>query len=262
MPIGGLYKPAPTRSGPSQYYNVLGGGRGTAPAPPSAPRQLSPHQQQFQQQKQQRAMAPAQAPQLPQQPSAQMNMPQAQPYAPYNPQQARGLNQNLGAMSQAGQGLMDPNSDYYKRLSQAMQQQIGGQSAAQQRSAALRGAFSGFGSGASPEMMATTADIAQGGLEAQGAAESGLALQAPQAGAGMLQSTFSPMMGQQQLQERSRQYGAGLGEQARQFGTNTALQQQQMASQQAWQQAQLQQQQQMAQQDALMRQMSMMFGMF
>ena len=201
-----------------------------------------------------------QAPQMPTQPSAQINVPPAQQYSPY----AGGgqLEQNLGTMAQYGQGLMDPGSDYYQRLSQAMQQQIGGQAAAQQRAAALRGAWGGLGAGASPEMMATTGQIGQAGLEAMGAAEAGLALQAPQIGAGMMQSTFGPGLGLQQLGESSRQFGAGMGEQARQYGGNLALQQQQMANQQAWQQAQLQQQSQMANLDALMRQYSMMFGMF
>lgn len=172
------------------------------------------------------------------------------------------LGGNLESMSNAGQGLMEPGSDYYQRLSQAMQQQIGGQSAAQQRSAALRAAQSGLGAGASPELMMTTGDIAQGGLEAQGMAESGLALQAPQLGASMLSSTFNPMLGMQQLAEGSRQFNQGFGENQRQFGINTAMQQQQMAQQQAWQQAQLQAQQQAQQQEALMRQYQMMFGMF
>lgn len=191
-----------------------------------------------------------------------MNMPQAPSYNPYQPGQAQGLNQNLQQLSQTGAGLMQPGSDYYQQLSQAMQRQIGGQAAAQQRSAALRGAYSGFGGGAAPETMATTADIGQAGLEAQGAAEAGLALQAPQVGAGMVGSTLSPLLGLQQLAEQSRQYGTGLGEQARQFGVNTAMQQQALAGEQAWRQAQIQQQQQQQAQDALMRQMAMMFGMF
>lgn len=206
--------------------------------------------------------SPPPAPKLPTQPSAQVKMPPAKQYNPYQTGQAQGLNQNIGQVSQAGAGLLDPNSDYYQQLSQGMQRQIGEQSAAQQRAAALRGAYSGFGGGAAPETMATTGDISQAGLEAQGQAEAGLALQAPGMGAGMLSSTFSPLMGLQQLQEQSRQYGAGLGEQARQFGVNTAMQQQGLAGEQAWRQAQLQAQQQQAQQDALMRQMSMMYGMF
>ena len=142
-----------------------------------------------------------------------------------------------------------------------MQQQIGGQAAAGQRSAALRGAWGGLGGGQGGEVMQTQADIGQAGLEAQGQAEAGLALQAPALGMQGMQSTFAPYLGIEQMGEQSRQFGAGLGEQQRQYGGNMAFQQQQMAGQQAWQQAQLQQQQQMAQMNALMQQYAMMFGM-
>jgi hypothetical protein len=183
------------------------------------------------------------------------------------------LGGNLAAMSEYSKGLMDPGSDYYKQLSGAMQQQIGGQAAAQQRSAALRAAQSGLGGGRGAEAMQTTADIGQAGLEAQGRAESGLALQAPQMGMQGLQSTFSPYMGIERLGEQSRQFGANLGSQQQQFGVGAGLQQQQMAHQMALQQAQMQMQaqaqnaqyqmqQQQAQQDTLMQQYAMMYGMF
>lgn len=217
-----------------QYGSQGGGGGGSAPQMPT--------------------------PQLPSQPSAQIDLPPAQQYSPYAGSSQ--VQQNLNQLAQYGQGLMQPGSDYYQRLSQAMQQQIGGQTEAQQRAAALRSAWSGLGGGASPELMATTGQLGQAGLEAQGAAEAGLALQAPQIGAGMMQSTFAPGVNLQQLGEQSRQFGAGLGEQARQYGGNLALQQQQLANEQAWRQAQLQQQNQMANMDNLMRQYAMMFGMF
>ncbi len=183
------------------------------------------------------------------------------------------LGGNLDAMSRMGKGLMDPGSDYYKRLSQSMQQQIGAQSAAQQRAQALRGAWSGLGAGASPEQMASSAQIGQAGLEAQGRAEAGLALQAPQLGMQALGSTFSPYVNIEQLGEQSRQFGAGLANQQGQFGANlglqqqqagvnAAMQQQQLAAQQAWQQAQMQQQAQQQQQQQLMQQYAMMYGMF
>ena len=172
------------------------------------------------------------------------------------------LGGNLDYMSQYSQGLMDPNSDYYKRLSSAMQEQIGGQSAAQQRASALRGAQSGFGAGAGGAQMATSADIGQAGLEAQGQSAAGLALQAPAMGMQGLQSTFSPYLGIEQMGEQSRQFGANLGENQRQFGVQTGLSQQQMAHQQALQQAQMQMQQQQMQQEALMNQYAMMYGMF
>ena len=68
--------------------------------------------------------------------NTQMNMPPTSPYTPYgggggDGGGGGGLGGNLDYMSQYSQGLMDPNSDYYKRLSGAMQEQIGGQAAAQ-----------------------------------------------------------------------------------------------------------------------------------
>ena len=223
------------------------------------------------------------APQMSAPTMTQFNMPSAQPFrqAPqYRPSQAR--DPNLGYMAGQGKGLMDPNSDYYKRLSAGMQQQIGGQAAAGERASALRGAWSGFGAGASPEQMMTSADIKQGGLEAQGQAEANLRLQAPQIGAGMLQSTFAPQLGYGQLQEGSRQFGAGLAEQSsqfgaglgesqRQFGANVGLQQQGMANQIAQLQAQMsqeanmfnaqaQQQQQQMEYQAMMNQMAQAYG--
>jgi hypothetical protein len=206
-------------------------------------------------------------PQLPQQPSTQVNTPAYGQYQAPDPYQAyQGpstlLQGNLDKMSQTGSGLMDPNSDYYKRLSASMQRQIGGQSAAGQRAAALRGAWSGMGAGASPEMMMTQAGLGQAGLEAAGQAQADL-----------------PLMGIEQLGEQSRQYGYGQAQQAgqyghgaaegaRQFGVGVGLQQQELAGQQAWQQAQLQQNQQQMQYQAAMQQqqnqmamMEMMAGM-
>jgi len=120
-----------------------------------------------------------------------------------------------------------------------MQRQIGAQSAAQERSAALRGAWSGLGGGQGGEAMMNMADIGQAGREAQGQAEANLRLQAPQLGMQGLQSTFQPQLGYNQLNEGGRQFGAGLTEQARQFGGNLALQQQQMAQNAALAQAQM-----------------------
>lgn len=200
-------------------------------------------------------------PMQPGQPNAQFSMPPAQQY-----QAGGGSVQGVPELLGAGKGLLQPGSDYYQRLSEAMQQQIGAQSAAAQRASALRGAWSGFGAGAAPETMATSADIGRAGLEASGQAQANLALQAPQLGMQALQSTFSPQISMRQLGEQSRQFGAGLGEQARQFGVGAGLQQQQLAAQQAWQQAQLQQQAQLAQQQQAMQQqqmlMSLMAGMF
>jgi hypothetical protein len=180
-----------------------------------------------------------------------MNFPEYEPYDPFggNPELSANLTQTAGV----GGGLMDPESDYYKRLSQAMQRQIGGQGAAQQRSAALRGAWSGFGGGASPETMATTADIGQSTLEAQGLAEAGLALEAPKVGAQIMGSTFNPMLAHSGMIEGSRQFGAGQGEGARQFGVGVGLTQQQMAQQRAQREAEMEQ-------DAYFRELGLKYG--
>jgi hypothetical protein len=185
-------------------------------------------------------------------------------------------------MAGYGKGMLDPDSDYYQRLSQGMAQRIGAQSAAQQRAAAMRGAWGGFGAGASPERLQTQADLGQAGMEATGQAEAGLRLAAPQIGAQMLQSTFNPQLGYNQLTEGSRQWAGSLGEQSRQFGygqqaqqnqfgANLALQQQQMANQMAQAQAgysqqanmfnaQMQADQQRMQWEAMMNQMAGLYG--
>ena len=214
--------------------------------------------------------------------TTQLDFPEAQPYQPYGGggiaaeraartgARAQGsLGGNIGAVSEAGAGLLDPESDYYKRLSAEMGRQIGGQAAAGQRSAALRGAWGGLGGGQGGEVMQTAADIGQAGLEARGVAESGLALQAPGMGAGMLGSTFGPLLGIEQLGEQSRQFGAGLGEGSRQFGAGLGLQQQQMAQQGSQfgagmdlQYQQLAQQRQQMEQDAHLRELALQYGAF
>lgn len=158
--------------------------------------------------------------------NANINIPPPQQYSPNTYSDP-----NLKYMSDQAKGLMDPNSDYYKRLSAGMQGQIGNQAAAQERSAALRGAWSGLGGGQGAEVMQTAADIGQAGLEAQGSAEADLRLAAPQLGMQGLQSTFQPQLGYNQLNEGSSQFGASLGENQRQFGVNAAIQQQGMANQ-------------------------------
>lgn len=198
--------------------------------------------------------------------TTQFDFPEAQTYKPFggNPE----LEERLGAMADYGEGLMDPESDYYKRLSAEMQRQIGEQAGAQQRASALRGAWSGFGAGASPEQMATAADIGQAGLEAQGQAEANLALTAPQIGAGMLESTFQPELGLSQLGEGSRQFGAGLSEGARQFGAGLGLEQQRMAQGRAQFESgmgleydRMRQQAEQANQDAWLRELALQYGM-
>jgi hypothetical protein len=217
----------------------------------------------------------------------QLNIPPQQQFSPYQAQpinyQAPGagvLGERLGQMGEFATGMLDPESDYFKRLMAGLQQQIGGQSQAQQRAAALRAAYGGMGGGRGGEMMQTQADIARSGLRATGAAGAQLRLAAPQMGMQALQSTFAPQLGvqqlteqarqfgagltqqQQQMAEASRQFGAGLGEQGRQFGVGAGLQAQQMAQNAAQRQWEMQQQQYMAQQAQQAQMMQMMAGMF
>lgn len=173
--------------------------------------------------------------------TGQLDFGQYQGYSPYSPSGSR-LYGQLGDLQEYGQGLMDPGSEYYQGLSREMQQTLGQQGAAAERAAALRSAYGGLGGGQGAELLATQGDIAQSTLEAQGAAQADLALQAPQVGAAMLQSTFAPELGLQQMGEGSRQYGHGMAEDARQFGAQMGLAQQQMAQQRAMQEAQLAQQ--------------------
>lgn len=184
-------------------------------------------------------------------------MPPQQEYTPMSGNAP--LEAGLSKMSEYGGGLMDPGSDLYKRMSAGMQGQIGAQGAAQQRAAALRGAWGGLGGGQGAEVMQTAADIGQSTLGAQGQAEANLRMQAPQIGAGMLQSTFGPQGQLAAQQEQSKQFGAGLGEQGRQFGVGVGLQQQQMANRMAeFQAGQSQSQQQFnAQQQLAQQQMRM-----
>lgn len=171
--------------------------------------------------------------------------------APMTPEGAIGLQQ------QTAGGLMQPGSDYFKRLADQLQGRIGAQGEAAQRATALRGAYAGFGGGMSPEAMQAAGDIGAAGQQAMGAAGADLALAAPQLGLQAMQGTFAPQLGWGQLGEQAREFGLGqqlsreqLAEQSRQYGAGlgqqAGLTQQQLAAQQAWQQAQLWQQQQMA----------------
>jgi hypothetical protein len=152
-------------------------------------------------------------------------------YQKYQPGQYH--DPNLDIMAGKGAGLMDPGSEYYQALLNRMQTDIGKSAGAGQRAAALRGAWSGFGAGASPEMMMTAADIGQSGLEAQGEAAGQLATAAPRLGMEMMGRTFAPRQAEFGRTQQDIQFGAGMDERARQFGAGVGLQQQQMANQQA-----------------------------
>jgi hypothetical protein len=216
----------------------------------------------------------------------QIQMPPPQQYRPYQPtpidyqpMQQGQLGQNLERMGGVAEGFLDPDSEYYQRLLSGMQGQIGKQSAAQQRAAALRAAYGGLGGGRGAEMMQTQADIGRAGLEASGAAGAQLRLAAPQMGMQALQSTFAPQLGiqqsqeasrqfgtgleqqQRQMAEQSRQYGAGLAEQGRQYGVGAGLQAQGMAQQGALAQWQMQQQAETQRRAEQLAMMQMLAGM-
>ncbi len=166
-----------------------------------------------------------------------------QPPQSYQPYQGSGpLQTNLNQMASYGQGLMDPGSDYFQQLVSQGRQQIGAGAAASKRAAALAGAEQGFGAGASPEMLSMQQGIDESSRIGMGNMMGQMTLAGPRLGAGMMQSTFGPGLGLQQLGEQSSQFGAQLGQQAQQFGTNVGLQQQQLAQQQAQYQAMLRQQ--------------------
>lgn len=140
---------------------------------------------------------------------------------------------NLAANTQTGQGLMDPNSDYYKQLNEGMRSQIGDESAAAQRAAALRASQGGMGTGGSAELLETQGDIGRAGLNAMGDASANLRMQAPIAGAQINASTFNPQVQYNQLNERSAQFGAGMAQGNQQFAAGMGQQQQGMAQQDA-----------------------------
>ena len=151
-----------------------------------------------------------------------------------------GLGKALTTNYNTGAGLQDPNSDYYKRLMEAMRNQMGGQADAASRAAVLQNVQTG---GSGNELMSNQMDIHRAGQEAAGNAGANLALQAPGMGAGIVQGTYAPALGMQ-----------NLAQQGYQFGQNMAFNQQQAANQNSQFQAQLQQQSNLQQQQLQMQQ--------
>ncbi len=224
------------------YGGGGGGGSSSSPSPPTPP------------------TAPTAPPGAPAPVTTQVTGPPAPTYTPgpaYSPNTYS--DPNLGVMADYGKGLMDPNSPYYQQLVEQMRGQIGAQSQAAQRSAALRNVWGG-GSGGG-ELGETQGAIGQRGLEVAGNAAADMRLKAPLAGAGMLQSTFNPTQQQFGLAAQQAQYGHQAAQQAGQFGAglasgqwgqgqNFALQQQTAAAQQAQAQAQLDMQRYLAELNA------------
>jgi len=160
-------------------------------------------------------------------------------------------------LSQFGSGMMDPNSDYYKKMLQRMQQSIGAQTAGANRGAALTAAEQGFGAGLSPQQAQMIAGNTQAGQKAMGSAMTDLSLAAPGMGIQALGAGGNLSLGVGQLGESARQANQNLAETGRQFDVGsgfTAQQLAQAADAQAFNQK-------MAKNQDLLKMYSMMFGM-
>lgn len=240
---------------PNVSYNPLGGGGGgssgkigwgtpqPAPRPPTQPTMpglSSP-------------MAPGGGT------STSMTMPSAQPHQTYQGPGGE-LGGLLSSVGGAGAGLLDPNSDYFRRLMEKMEAQMGRQTGARQQGAALRAARSGFGGGQSGELMAANRDIGVAGERAYGEAGANLLLEAPKIGGELASRAIGPMTDLERLGEQSSQFSSGQAEDARKFGVSTGVEQERMAAERSFQEAQLEQQRYMAEMDAYMRELSLSYS--
>ncbi len=153
-----------------------------------------------------------------------------------------GAGQMAQGMWDVAQGYMDPDSDMFQQLLQRQRQAMGKDTAARQRSAAMAGAESGFGGGASPEMMQMQQMYGAQGQEALGQGMANLQLAAPQMGLQYGQAAMGGQMGQQaqnigvdqfgrSLQNQQQQFGQTMQEGQRQYDVNTGMQQQGMTNQ-------------------------------
>lgn len=149
------------------------------------------------------------------------------------------------AVGQAGKGLLDPGSDYFQRLMDTMKTRLGKESEAQQRSAALVGAQSGFGGGMSPEMLEAQKRTGVAGMEAMGEAGAGLRLAGPQLGGQLALGAGGLALGGERLAQEESQFGRGLRQRQTEFGGGLGMQQAGMQQQyDIFQQQQAQQQRQ------------------
>lgn len=161
------------------------------------------------------------------------------PQLPFQPEAPR-VQTKVDTMQTTGEGLLDPASDYAKRLRAQMSRELGGQAEARKRAAALTAAESGFGAGMSPELLAAQGQIDVAGLEATGEAQANLALEAPR-----LASTFlNPALGGQ--------------EQIHQTQAQSYLTQQQIAAQQAQQEMQAELERRRIEAEAINRQLALL----
>jgi hypothetical protein len=193
---------------------------------------------------------------------ATINYQQPAAYQPERFQMSGQLSGGLNKLQEAGAGLLDPDSEYYQRLVGGMREQIGKQTAASQRSQALRQAYSG--GGATGEAQMNVADIGQAGLEAEGQAAADMRLKAPGMGADILGNVTAQRGGLEQYghgaYQQGSQYGHGAAQQAGQFGAQLGVEQQRIAAQNDLAQQQMAQANYQQQMQNWMDMMSMVYS--
>lgn len=176
------------------------------------------------------------------------SMPAPGPQMPYKPG-APGARDITSTMSGYGKGMLDPNSEYSKRMQEVLTGRIGEETEASKRLAAFQASQAGMGGGGSPELMAMLGDIDIAGMEAGGQASAEMMGQMPGMGldflGGALQGELGisgqdlqAWMGQQQLQQQAQ----GMGTESFYRGQELDLERERMN------------------QKAMMDQLAMMFG--
>lgn len=176
------------------------------------------------------------------------SMPAPGPQMPYKPG-APGARDITSTMSGYGKGMLDPNSEYSKRMQEVLTGRIGEETEASKRLAAFQASQAGMGGGGSPELMAMLGDIDIAGMEAGGQASAEMMGQMPGMGldflGGALQGELGisgqdlqAWMGQQQLQQQAQ----GMGTESFYRGQELDLERERMD------------------QKAMMDQLAMMFG--
>jgi hypothetical protein len=116
--------------------------------------------------------------------------------APYQPE-APAASGIINTLTETGEGLLDPTSEYSSGLRDEMTRDIGERTDAASRRAQLMAARSGLGTGASPELLETQGDISREGLRAAEGASADLALQSPELGISALSPALSGEIGLQ-----------------------------------------------------------------
>ncbi len=115
--------------------------------------------------------------------------------------------ESAGTLQDFGTGLLDPESDLSKRWMEQLRENIGGATDAAQRAAGYQAAQSGFGGGASPEVLEMQNELGVAGREAEGTAASDYLLRAPSMGIGALGTALGG-----QTQMRGQDLSARLAE--------------------------------------------------